>query len=177
MHEKNLIKLFTQRLYVFLYACYRRISISMRIGQHICIITYTSCTMHIFIFSHRTIRLEKNNSIKKSHLSLNKAIPSLNESCRAVWKFLFGSLWYKNSSFRLLIIREKERYFPLAFIFLCLKAYLTLSETIFNHENLISNKASIKTSFHLSKQSKTQFTYYANLCCFGCAPRKDCFFL
>lgn len=79
-----------QKLYVFLHASYRQISIYMRIGQHICIITNTSCTMHIFIFSHRTIRLEKNNGIKKSHLSLNKAIPSLNESCRAVWKFLFG---------------------------------------------------------------------------------------
>lgn len=75
-----------QKLYVFLNVSYGRISIYVRIRQHICFIAYTSCTTHIFIFSS----LEKNNSIKKSHLSLNKAIPSPNESCRAVWKFFFG---------------------------------------------------------------------------------------
>lgn len=114
----------------------------MRIGQHICIIAYTSCTMHTFIFSHRTIRLEKNNSIKKSHLSLNRRfLASTNHVAQygnSLSEFMIEELQFSTPHHQ-----SKGAIFPFS-------VYLLMSKSISYafRNNIQSRKSHLKQSKH-----------------------------
>lgn len=101
-----------------------------------------------------------------------------NESFREIWKFFYRVYDRKRFNFCLHVMKLKEGMKDILFF---TSIYLLLSKRISYafRNNIQSQKSHLKqskhkTSFHLSKQSKTQFTYYANLCYFGWKPCIGC---
>lgn len=95
-------------------------------------------------------------SMKKSQLSLNETDSIPNEWLRAIWKFFF---WVYDGMGSHPRMRGERDFFSFSSISFCLKAYLTLLETIFNrekshlkqrkHKNFIPFIKAIKNSIYI----------------------------